>query len=225
MGSVTSISHSFLGAVSQGTETTNTEKITEGSRTFTVTIYVTCKEMLLSELQAPIGCDIDSHRIEELLARIGKQSTKPVVKSFTDITYHDYLELGLTLQFKVEGGGDGKDATSRHDKRKLDCFDIYNALFRPDLPPFPSLPIIVSMLEIGQHTVGSDFVQALGEPSRKGGGTGLTSGSINIWCEWGALGLMVEFGGQGLKGPLAWDAGKDAIWKVITIFQPEPTGV
>lgn len=75
-------------------------------------------------------------------------------------------------------------------------------------------------LNITPETSGKDFVKALGEPDRKGGGTGPSSGSINIWCEWSNDGVMVEFGGAEAKGPRAWDTGKDAIWKVITFFKP-----
>ncbi|KDR85344.1 hypothetical protein GALMADRAFT_234166 [Galerina marginata CBS 339.88] len=75
-------------------------------------------------------------------------------------------------------------------------------------------------LEILLDTSGKDFVQALGEPDRKGGGAGPSSGSIGIWCEWSKDGIMVEFGGDEAKGPQAWERGKDAVWKIITVFPP-----
>ncbi|KAJ7492761.1 hypothetical protein FB451DRAFT_1219499 [Mycena latifolia] len=68
------------------------------------------------------------------------------------------------------------------------------------------------------ETTGKDFVACLGEPARKGGGAGPSSGSIGIWCEWTTDGLMVEFGGDEAKGPQAWERGKDAGWRVITVF-------
>ncbi|XP_006454648.1 hypothetical protein AGABI2DRAFT_189890 [Agaricus bisporus var. bisporus H97] len=70
------------------------------------------------------------------------------------------------------------------------------------------------------ETTGKEFVQALGEPDRKGGGTGPSSGSIDIWCEWTKDGIMVEFGGSQAKGPNVWETGKDAVWKVVTLFRP-----
>ncbi|KAF8913003.1 hypothetical protein CPB84DRAFT_1760101 [Gymnopilus junonius] len=73
-------------------------------------------------------------------------------------------------------------------------------------------------LEVNKETTGKDFVKALGEPDRKGGGAGPSSGSIGIWCEWTKDGIMVEFGGDEAKGPQAWERGKDAVWKIITIF-------
>ena len=77
-----------------------------------------------------------------------------------------------------------------------------------------------SELSVLADTSGKDFVQALGEPDRKGGGAGPSSGSIGIWCEWSKDGVMVEFGGDEAKGPQAWERGKDAAWKIITIFSP-----
>jgi len=78
-------------------------------------------------------------------------------------------------------------------------------------------------IEVHLGMSGKDFVEALLEPDRKGGGTGPSSGSIGIWCEWLKDGIMVEFGGDEAKGPHAWDQGKDAIWKIITLFAPTPS--
>ncbi|KAG6911543.1 hypothetical protein DXG01_011845 [Tephrocybe rancida] len=77
-------------------------------------------------------------------------------------------------------------------------------------------------LEITSQTTGKDFVQCLGEPDRKGGGSGPSSGSIGIWCEWTKDGIMIEFGGDEANGPQAWERGKDAVWKVITLFSVTP---
>ena len=66
-----------------------------------------------------------------------------------------------------------------------------------------------------------ELVSVLGEPDRKGGGAGPSTGSIGIWCEWSKDGLMIEFGGDDARGPGAWERGKDAVWKVITLFQPK----
>ena len=75
-----------------------------------------------------------------------------------------------------------------------------------------------STLEVDADTSGKDFVKRLLEPDRKGGGAGPSSGSIGIWCDWSMDGIMVEF--DGATGPQAWERGKDAVWKVITIFAP-----
>ncbi|KDQ16726.1 hypothetical protein BOTBODRAFT_97125, partial [Botryobasidium botryosum FD-172 SS1] len=75
--------------------------------------------------------------------------------------------------------------------------------------------------DITPESTGKDFVGALGEPKRKGGGQGPAAGSIGIWCEWPNFGLMVEFGGNEARGPQAWERGKDALWTSLTIFQPK----
>ncbi|KAG6862430.1 hypothetical protein C0995_011870 [Termitomyces sp. Mi166 len=75
-----------------------------------------------------------------------------------------------------------------------------------------------SILEVTSQSTGKDFVECLGEPDRKGGGAGPSSGSIGIWCEWKRDGIMIEFGGDEATGPQAWERGKDAVWKVITLF-------
>ncbi|EMD42160.1 hypothetical protein CERSUDRAFT_147767 [Gelatoporia subvermispora B] len=131
----------------------------------------------------------------------------------------------------------------------LDGIDIYNVPPpKPGASPeqqgttrliyatYPVSPVVLSLapgpsadeatpraakLEITPNSTGKDFVQAMGEPDRKGGGAGPSSGSIGIWCEWSKDGVMVEFGGDESKGPKAWETGKDAVWKVISIFPPK----
>ncbi|KAK4703044.1 hypothetical protein P7C70_g3180, partial [Phenoliferia sp. Uapishka_3] len=95
---------------------------------------------------------------------------------------------------------------------------------KPVFAAFPAYPIAIShpstaepgaslaTLLVDPNTQGKDFVVALGEPDRKGGG----EGSIGIWTEWTALGVMVEFASGGLQ---AWDKGGDAVWKTLTIFE------
>ncbi|KZV76993.1 hypothetical protein PENSPDRAFT_645741 [Peniophora sp. CONT] len=133
-------------------------------------------------------------------------------------------------------------------KLALDGIDIYNAsskkptdgkparaLSNPAYSPYSMSPFTVAILPggkddktrkdtsltIGPETTGKDFVALLGEPDRKGGGSGPSSGSIGIWLEWSKDGLMVEFGGDESRGPQAWEKGKDAIWSVVSIFTPK----
>ncbi|OCH96035.1 hypothetical protein OBBRIDRAFT_358723 [Obba rivulosa] len=130
----------------------------------------------------------------------------------------------------------------------LDGIDIYNVpppkpnaapaknASKPAYATYPASPIVLSLapgpsadeskprpmkFEITMNTTGKDFVQVMGEPDRKGGGAGPSSGSIGIWCEWTRDGVMVEFGGEESRGPKAWETGKDALWKVLSVFPPK----
>ncbi|KAI0068314.1 hypothetical protein BV25DRAFT_1987115 [Artomyces pyxidatus] len=136
------------------------------------------------------------------------------------------------------------------DSLILDGIDIYNSpalsippdgaktgrtASSPIYSPYPSFPLLLSLspetkegapvrvstFPVTQETTGKEFITAIGEPDRKGGGAGPSSGSIGIWVEWSKDGLMVEFGGEESRGPQAWERGKDAMWKVISIFPPK----
>lgn len=141
-----------------------------------------------------------------------------------------------------------KQSDMNDDKLVLDSFHLYNKDTSAPKEPstcsvestfssYPIFPLFLklnpnakdkngivlarpSTLEVYANTCGKAFVQTLLEPDKKGGGTGPSSGSIGIWCEWSKDGIMVEFGGDEAQGPQAWIRGKDAIWKVITIFAP-----
>jgi hypothetical protein len=176
-------------------------------------------------------------------------SITPEVKSYSDAVYFNYYPLGISLLFTPQNGYKPKTGLKLGELRQedlvLDSIDLYNVptdkskTSRSELTftTFPISPVVFpitnqakdkdgkpverpSELEITLKTTGKEFVQALGEPDRKGGGTGPSSGSIDIWCEWSKEGVMVEFGGAQAKGPRAWDTGKDAVWRVITLFRP-----
>ncbi|KAL4069729.1 hypothetical protein V8B97DRAFT_1969017 [Scleroderma yunnanense] len=172
----------------------------------------------------------------------------PEVKVYPDMVYFNYHKLGISLQFSPRQGYKPTFGLKR-EQLKDDCLslegiDVYNSnvkpgtLNQPAFSPFPLLPLRIpletspgnsrgsrpSTISIAANTTGKEFVSWLGEPSRKGGGAGPLSGSINIWCEWSEDGLMVEFGGEESRGPQAWERGKDAVWRVVTVFPPTNKG-
>ncbi|KAI6031622.1 hypothetical protein BKA83DRAFT_87430 [Pisolithus microcarpus] len=149
----------------------------------------------------------------------------PEVKAYPDMVYFNYHKLGVSLQFSPRGGYKPKVGLARSqlkdDCLRLEGIDIYNES-KPrtgDARPQASSQSPQSFISIAANTTGKEF------PCRKGGGTGPSSGSINIWCEWSKEGIMVEFGGTEARGPQAWERGKDAVWQVVTVFSPDERSV
>ncbi|EJD55420.1 hypothetical protein AURDEDRAFT_109749 [Auricularia subglabra TFB-10046 SS5] len=188
-----------------------------------------------------------SPRLKQLLASLSDSSTvvPPEVKAYRDCVYFNYFEIGLSLQFVPTEGYTLSQGLQMEglalERLALETIDLYNV---PDASPenaraktkashyrpYPKFPIELSFpggasgetaLAISPETTGKDIVAPLGEPDRKGGGTGPSSGSIGIWCEWSKLGMMVEFGGDEARGPQAWEKGKDAVWSSLTLFKPK----
>ncbi|KAJ8520086.1 hypothetical protein ONZ45_g3041 [Pleurotus djamor] len=142
-----------------------------------------------------------------------------------------------------------KRSELKDERLSLDGIDIYNVppttatkdnrrTAEVKFTTFPATPLVLrlsaqakdgdaqaaarpSEITVSTETTGKEFVQNLGEPDKKGGGAGPSHGSIGIFCAWSRDGIMVEFGGQEAIGPQAWERGKDAIWRVITVFPPE----
>lgn len=176
-----------------------------------------------------------------------RDAATPEVKSYSDAVYFNYYALGISLLFKPVGGYVLKTGLKLEELQAkalgLDGVDIYNILpptagtnaSRVTKSPYSSYPISLIPLDLATiegkdrpksfdvtpQTTGKDFVSMLGEPDRKGGGAGPSSGSIGIWCEWTKDGVMVEFGGEESRGPQAWERGKDAVWKIMSIFPPK----
>jgi len=178
-----------------------------------------------------LGLHPQSPKITDYLTSLSAPA--PEIKSYSDAVYFNYFSIGLSLLYKP----------SPNNNLSLDSIYIYNIKAKSSRAPertfstYPSFPLVLSIdaslkdkdgkllsrpqnLQVGADTPGKDFVQALGEPDRKGGGAGPSSGSIGIWCEWSKDGIMVEFGGDEAIGPQAWERGKDAVWKIITLFSP-----
>ena len=193
----------------------------------------------------PSSTELAAH-LASLAALVSKpDATSPEVKSYSDAVYFNYFALGLSLLFKPVNGYKPKTGLKREDLRDsdlvLDGIDIYNVIksAKPGTAkPFSAYPVSPftltlssqpaekdakprpSQFEVKPETTGKEFVAGMGEPDRKGGGAGPSSGSIGIWCEWSRDGVMVEFGGEESRGPQAWERGKDAVWKVISVFPP-----
>lgn len=198
------------------------------------------------DLRSLLGCNPSSTELENYTAFLIAiaaldRPVSPEIKPYSDAVYFNYYKLGLSLQFSpTDGYKPSSQDELKNDKLSLDSIYLYNT-FRGEgvskFSPHPVSPILLklnpnvrdkdgnllsrpgpSALEVHKDMSGKDFVKVLLEPDRKGGGTGPSSGSIGIWCEWSKEGLMVEFGGADASGPQAWERGKDALWKIITVF-------
>ncbi|KAF8509563.1 hypothetical protein JB92DRAFT_2945592 [Gautieria morchelliformis] len=188
---------------------------------------------MLSELfnENPNSTLLQSY-LTKVASSAGVTLPEPEVKTYPDAVYFNYYTLGISLQFIPRKG---RTTTSDFEALSLDGIDIYNTSKDAFLgkgktySQFPLLPMRLTthavehgtspnQFELKAETTGQDLVQNLGEPTRKGGGAGPSTGSISIWCEWSKLGIMIEFGGDQARGPQAWERGKDAIWKIVTLF-------
>lgn len=198
-----------------------------------------------TEISQLFGLHPSSDRITSFLTSISAlaniSSVTPEVKAYSDAVYFNYFPLGLSLLFKPAKGYKPKTGLQRTELNEnllvLDGVDIYNPS-KTDITKtknkllysrYPVDAIALSLVSTPEHpraefititptTTGKEFVEAMGEPERKGGGAGPSSGSIGIWCEWTKDGVLIEFGGDESRGPQAWERGKDAVWKVITFF-------
>ncbi|KAI0286923.1 hypothetical protein BGY98DRAFT_1104984 [Russula aff. rugulosa BPL654] len=193
-----------------------------------------------------LGHSPSSPDLAAYLSTLSTTQVTPDVKSYPDAVYFNYYSLGLSLLFIPIKGYKPRSGLSRQDLQDahlvLDGIDIYNNLSTvksdgktssrsPAYSPYPTTPIPLtvtpetkggtsrpSALSVMRNMTGKEFVTVLGEPDRKGGGSGPSSGNIGIWVEWTRDGLMVEFGGEDSQGPQAWERGKDAPWRVISFF-------
>ncbi|KIM34445.1 hypothetical protein M408DRAFT_19352 [Serendipita vermifera MAFF 305830] len=178
-------------------------------------------------LKGLIGLSMNAESLQTgLVALFGASLSEPEVKAYSDGVYLNYYAIGFSLFFIPEEGYRPKASSLVRERLRLKNIDLYNEransivkkqkFSRFLLLPL-SFPTSSGISTITSSTTGKELVESMGEPPRKGGGEGPSSGSIDIWCEWPALGLMAEFSSGG--GPHAWERGKDATWTVITIFQ------
>lgn len=190
-----------------------------------------------------------SQRVKEYISSLSSLANagnddKVQVKVYPDAVFVNYYALGCSIEYRPTNGySPSPNIQSIEDLQTnnlaLDKIDIYNSAHcgpdtvstssktTPTFSGYPDLPLTVTFpheplsMSVSTDATGKDFVAELGEPDRKGGGV-TSPGSINIWCEWAKAGFMVEFAGRDARGPQAWDKGKDANWKVVSFYPPQP---
>ena len=180
-----------------------------------------------NNLSKLIGQTMNSEALRVgLVAMFGSVLPEPELKVYSDGVYLNYYTIGSSLFFILEKDYRPKSSSLDANKLRLKSIDVYNKRAedgskKQTFSTFPLLPLVLptssGAVKVAADTTGKDLVEALGEPPRKGGGDGPSSGSIDIWCEWPIYGIMAELD---QRGPQAWERGKDASWKVLTIFLP-----
>ncbi|GAA6033355.1 hypothetical protein JCM8097_006708 [Rhodosporidiobolus ruineniae] len=193
---------------------------------------------------APHSSTLDSF-LRSLLPTDSSSSTPPVlpepkIDTYPDITYHSYHSLGLSLSFVPSPGSSSSTSSPPDSSLRCNGIDIYNASVpppppkpgrrakAPDYAPFPRFPVLLpssssspskgALVPFTPETTGKELVDALGEPTKKGGGW-----QVGIWTEWeveveegrekGKVCVHVEWASSGLG---AWDKGGESGWRCLS---------
>ena len=146
-------------------------------------------------------------------------------KEYSDVHFYSIRPKGISFQWTPQPDP---------SRSKLLAIDIYNG--HQKWGPYPYYPIIIyhgeKYLEVQPTTKALEFVQALGEPKRKGGGA-LTAGPA-MWMEWELLSaqpesmsrlfVQVEFAGESARSPDRWEPGRgtEAVWGIMTLSNAPP---
>lgn len=142
------------------------------------------------------------------------------VKEYSDVHFYSIRSMGISFQWTPQ-----QDPS----RSRLMAIDIYNG--HQKWGAYPYYPIVIKYegrsFKVQPTTKALEFVQALGEPKRKGGGA-LTSGPA-MWMEWefasaqtlskSALYIQVEFAGESARSPDRWELGRGtkAVWGIMTL--------
>ncbi|GHJ85229.1 hypothetical protein NliqN6_1631 [Naganishia liquefaciens] len=194
--------------------------------------------MSLSTLHGFVGLSPSSPHIQEFIAQLASTPLDPETKAYADVMYVNYHDLGISFCCVPLDGGK-VDKAAGWDGVQVESIDLYNPRItaaqgrsrRRAWSVFRGLPLAVPtsgqamLLEVG--TRGRDIVEALGEPSRKGGGTGW----VDVWLEYASVGVLFDLQdprgeeivsqeeqARGIGG--VWDRAGRWVWSSIKVFKP-----
>lgn len=194
--------------------------------------------VLPTNIHALLGCTATEEQVATYIRQtVGDAAEPDSIKVYSDITYYNYNDKGVSLQFKPcnqykpTKNPNVKRADLQEDLMILAAVDLYAdkytgfpiTLTYPtpatlDAPDAVRAEASLSTMELTKDTTGEELVKNLGEPDRKGGGE---SKSVGVWLEWLGLGIMCEF--TSIHGAGRWDKTNGAgsapvgIW---TFFEP-----
>ena len=201
--------------------------------------------MSLSTLQGFLGLAPSSPTIQAYLAQLSPSSPlDPEIKTYADVMYVNYHALGISFCCVPAGGGARIDQGAGRDGVLVESIDLYNP--RPTAGQgrsrkrawsvFKGLPLVLEGVEgqvmrLEEGTRGRDIVAALGEPSRKGGGTGW----VDVWLEYANVGVVLDLQdprgdeivseaeqAKGIGG--MWDRAGRWVWSSVKVFKPTEEG-
>lgn len=198
-------------------------------------------QMSLTTLQGFLGLSPSSSAIQEYFTQLASP-LDPETKIYPDVMYINYHALGISLCCVPTKGGK-IDAEAGWEGVAVESVDLYNprstagggrgrkrtwSVFRGlPLEIQRTPPTELSSFHLDEKTTGSDIVRALGEPSRKGGGTGW----VDVWLEYGAVGVSFDLQdprgeevvseeeqARGIGG--VWDRAGRWVWSSVKVFKP-----
>ncbi|KAG0146641.1 hypothetical protein CROQUDRAFT_671039 [Cronartium quercuum f. sp. fusiforme G11] len=175
----------------------------------------------------------------------------PIVKIYPDKTvYHSYPDLGIDLEFRpdytnqlqlisidIENHERNEDELIQSEANQpIEFLKSRRRNIKKPPSPYSGYPILIEIksetsaqlpqpkLILTPKTTGKEFLESLGEPTRKGGPDVLRSGS-GIWLEWTwssvktiKYGLFVQWRGAASVGPGKWEKGGDRKWGTLKMF-------
>lgn len=193
----------------------------------------------LSIFQSFIGHPPSAPHVQTYLSSLTTAPLDPETKTYSDASYVNYHVLGISLCCIRKDGA---------SEMLVESVDLYNP--RPtvavqgrrsrkrEFERFKGLPLSIRAppnsadarpLLLDASTTGTALVSALGEPTRKGGGTGW----VDVWLEYASLGLQIDLQDprgdevvseeeqrKGMGG--VWDRAGRWVWSSCKVF--EPTG-
>ena len=191
-------------------------------------------------LRSLLGSKANSNKFTAFLTHQGL-SLGDDVNVYPDCVYVNWKARGLSIVFSPLQDYKPKYSTPWKDldMSKLSCsaIDLYNApsdmaqrrakAGNRELFASYDLPLLLKgkkELELKSDTNGRRFIEAFGEPSRKGGeniGIWLVSASLTALSvtdtaqEWVDLGVKAEIDA---RGNMAWERAADETWTTVTLF-------
>lgn len=142
-------------------------------------------------------------------------------KEYPDVHFYSIRSKAISFQWTPE-------PDPSHSQ--LVAIDVYNGHTKWGV--YPHYPIDISngekRLSIHPTTKALEFVQVLGEPTRKGGGASM--GGPAMWMEWtcslagSPVYIQVEFAGTLARSADRWERGQgtEAVWGTVTLSMLPP---